>query len=202
MVLRQPSSMLRREWMVQTVLATGFVSSYSHALALAERIDASLDTEPVELQDKPKEESPKSEDKPRSVTTEMVRAAAWMSRVELTDAHCEEIAGKLSLKAASIFALRKTSIEENTPMAMAFVPSYFTPSQPQFGKKETIPERISPWEKSVLQRVSLPEMSKIEQAAFWTIEQQALGLRSKRFTSEELTRMYLDRLKRFDPELL
>lgn len=51
-------------------------------------------------------------------------------------------------------------------------------------------------------KADLPEYKKVEDLAFATVPQLAELIRTRKVTSTELTRMYLDRLKRFGPKLL
>ena len=131
----------------------------------------------------------------------------------MTDSHCEEIAKRLTAKAKSIQALRTASIEENTPMASVFLPAAFVEPTTRFGH---LPNNLQPnaeqtqgqlngtWNAKQLDALELPkfEPDQLEQVAFWTVEQLAAGLRRKLFTSEQLTAMYTERLKKYDPQLL
>jgi Asp-tRNA(Asn)/Glu-tRNA(Gln) amidotransferase A subunit family amidase len=178
----------RRAWMVQCLLAGGVVASVQPAEALA-----------LALQDP---ESPS--DTPR-FTAEMVRAASWMSRVPLTEEQCQQIATDLSRKDASIQALRSTPIEENTPMAAVFQPWYFASASPL---SDAMPSSIPLESSQASQRhvpdtaeIELPPIDGLESVAFWSLRQLGAGLRRRLFTSQQLTEMYLNRLKRYDPEL-
>jgi len=193
----------RREWLGQTLVATGLFATLGDAHSVA----AALDAQSSE-QDTPESDREASA---KEITAEMIQQASWISRVELNEAQCEDIAKRLNAKAAAIEALRTTPIDENTPMAMAFQPSFFISSDDAL-RTETNPKEasvskenkhasqgsgISDW----LTKLDLPD-PQVDPIAFWTVEQLAAGLRQKRFTSEQLTKMYLDRLKKFDPELL
>ena len=181
----------RREWLGQTLVATGLFATLGDAHSVAVALD-------VRSADQDEQES-EGKASPKEITAEMVQQASWISRVELNEAHCEDIAKRLNAKAAAIEALRSTPIDENTPMAMVFQPSFFT------GKDKastTEPDSSpKPFDSQWLMKLTLPD-PKVDPIAFWTIEQLAAGLRQKRLTSQQLTQMYLDRLKRFDPELL
>ena len=190
----------RREWLISTILATGYVATAPEAQAIAACL--------------PIEQEPQDAAAVKvvpEITSEMVRNAAWQSRVELSDAHCEEIAKRLTSKAKSIQALRSIRVDENTPMASVFLPAAFVEPATTFGHRpandiaNNIAERTKgAWDIKVLETIELPKLDsdKLEQVAYWTIEQLAAGLRRKLFTSEQLTAMYLQRLKRFDPQLL
>ena len=193
----------RREWLISSILATGYVASAAQAQAIA----ACLPLAPIE-------QEPQDAVAVRivpEITSEMVRNAAWQSRVDLTDAHCEEIAKRLTAKAKSIQALRSTRVDENTPMASVFLPAAFVEPATLFGYRPGIDvannsknRNEGTWDPKVLDAIELPKFDtdKLEQVAFWSIEHLAAGLRRKLYTSQQLTAMYIERLKRYDPQLL
>ncbi len=104
----------RREWLISSLLASGLVATMPQAQAMAACFP--IDQEP--------QAAPGTKEI-LEITSEMVRQAAWQSRVELSDAHCEEIAKRLNAKAKAIQALRTSLIDENTPMATVFLPAAF-----------------------------------------------------------------------------
>jgi Asp-tRNA(Asn)/Glu-tRNA(Gln) amidotransferase A subunit family amidase len=201
--IRSQAPMGRREWIISSLLTSGLVASMSQAQALAVFLPIDQET-----QDPPTAKNPAPRNQIDEITSEMVRQASWQSRVELTDAHCEEIAKRLSAKAKSIQALRTASIEENTPMASVFLPAAFVEPGTRFGHMQTA--NPAPGQSTGdpntrrLSELELPEFDPdtLEQVAFWTVEQLAAGLRRKLFTSEQLTAMYTERLKKYDPQLL
>lgn len=183
-VLAPPNPSGRRAWFAQCLIAGGVLACSNQASAMASSLEM-LSQE---------EQTPAN-----TITADMIRAASWMSRVPLNDAQCEQVAVDLNRKAKSIAALRSLPIEENTPMAMTFVPWYFVQSS---APAEALDERSPAAHRAWTDRGQpLPEFQRIEDAAFWTVEQLAAGLRRHVFTSEQLTQMYLDRLQRFDPML-
>jgi Asp-tRNA(Asn)/Glu-tRNA(Gln) amidotransferase A subunit family amidase len=198
----------RREWIISSLLTSGLVASMSQAQALAVFLPIDQET-----QDPPTAKNPAPRNQIDEITSQMVRQASWQSRVELTDSHCEEIAKRLTAKAKSIQALRTASIEENTPMASVFLPAAFVEPTTRFGH---LPNNLQPnaeqtqgqlngtWNAKQLDALELPkfDQDQLEQVAFWTVEQLAAGLRRKLFTSEQLTVMYTERLKKYDPKLL
>lgn len=189
----------RREWLVSSILASGYVASLPEAQSLAACL-------PLLTDEQEPQEAPAKQDR-SEITAEMVREASWQSRVQLSEEHCEEIAKKLTVKAKSIQALRSVSIDENTPMAMVFMPAAFVEPSTRFGhvsRNEPAIQHQSAWDPKSIESLELPKFDrdKLEQVAFWTVEQLATGLRRKLFTSQQLTSMYLERLKKYDPQLL
>lgn len=194
----------RREWLISSLLACGSVATVHQAQSLASCL-------PLDAIDQDNQDSPAAKEL-SEITAQMVRQASWQSRVELSDPQCDEIAKRLSAKAKSIQALRSISIDENTPMASVFLPAAIVEPTTKFGHRH---EGLNPhedgstWDPAKLRSLELPkfvqdkpEQEQLEQVAFWSVEQLAAGLRRKLFTSEQLTSMYLARLKRYDPQLL
>jgi len=87
--------------------------------------------------------------------------------------------------------IRQVSIPNPVPPALEFEPVVAGP--------EGAPAADVPPEMSTLPVLTRPD--KIEELAFATVRELAELIRTRQVTSEELTRMYLDRLKRYDPEL-
>ena len=87
-------------------------------------------------------------------------------------------------------AIRETEIPYGTPPAVLFNPI-------PVGFK--IPHEQKPITFSLLLKVKRP--ADLEAVAFWSIGDLAALIKSRQVTSEELTRMYLGRLKRLGPKL-
>lgn len=91
---------------------------------------------------------------------------------------------------AGLDSLRKYPIPYETFPAVQFNPH---PIGFQFPEKQENPDFLIPKE------VSLP--ADLEEVAFYTIPQLASLIQQRKITSEELTRMYIDRIKRYDGKL-
>lgn len=199
----------RREWILHSLAATGWFATVGDAELLAATLDANSlidentpDENSANANSVAVTQEPDGNPLTQEITAEMVQQASWISRVTLNEAQCDEIAKRLTAKAAAIKALRTTAIDENTPMAMAFYPSFFLPSDAaQEAKPADLPNATNADLLERLRNLTLPD-AQAEPIAFWTIEQLAAGLRQKRFSSEQLTKLYLDRLKKYDHELL
>ena len=166
-------------------MASGALAATSHANALA-----------VSLSTPSQDPEPKKESDAPPFTKEMIRNAAWLSRVPLTDEQCEAIAASLNAKNASVQALRSTPIDDNTPTAMTFTPWFFAKGL----SENPLASNAKPPKPLALPE-SLPDFATIDECAFWSVRQLAAGLRAKKFTSLQLTQMYLDRLRKYDPLL-
>lgn len=184
-------SIQRRDWILQCLVTSGAIAATGQATALANSLaNPTQDPEPKKESDAP------------PFSKEMIRNAAWLSRVPLNDDQCEAIASSLNAKHASVQALRSTPIDENTPTAMTFTPWFFA-KQGFLSQKVADPQshenRVLP--KTTTLPETLPPFENIDECAFWSVRQLAAGLRAKKFTSVQLTQMYLDRLRKYDPLL-
>lgn len=175
----------RRDWILQCLAASGALATTGHANALA-----------VSLSTLSQDPEPKKESDAPPFTKEMIRNAGWLSRVPLTDDQCEAIAASLNAKNASVRALRSMPIDDNTPTAMTFTPWFFANRI-----SENPPTSVASTPKTLALPASIPEFATIDECAFWSVRQLAAGLRAKKFTSVQLTQMYLDRLRKYDPLL-
>ncbi len=171
----------RRAWITSCVGAAGICLAEPSSNLFAESIESAIAQDPSAS---------------AAITSELVKNAAWVSQLRITDEQAGKIASALNEKQESITRLRGNSIDDSTPMATAFLPSFFTGDPNQ-----------KPCEKSLVKvtwladQPVLSKWSNIEEVAFWTVKQLGAGLRQKLFTSEQLTQMYLERLRKFNPTL-
>jgi Asp-tRNA(Asn)/Glu-tRNA(Gln) amidotransferase A subunit family amidase len=86
-------------------------------------------------------------------------------------------------------AIRRIPLANSVPPALQFVP--LPPATPP----ENRPARLTSPPRDVRRPANL------EEVAYWPISRLAALLRGRHVTSVELTQMYLDRLRRFDPQL-
>jgi Asp-tRNA(Asn)/Glu-tRNA(Gln) amidotransferase A subunit family amidase len=125
------------------------------------------------------------------VTPEMIRQAEWIAGLELTDKERERVAKEAVESLASCRALRKVEVGYDVPPALAFNPAPgLLPAQ---GVKRNQSKASGP---SDVKRPSTDE-----ELAFMAVAELSALIRTKQVTSTELTRLYLARLKRFDPML-
>jgi Asp-tRNA(Asn)/Glu-tRNA(Gln) amidotransferase A subunit family amidase len=124
------------------------------------------------------------------VTVEMVREAARLAGLTWTDAECADVADSLSSLARGAEKIDKDTLTNASPLPIHFDPR-------PAGMNVTLPRAV--FTPAVAPRVKRP--ANLEEAAFWSVAQLAELLRSRQATSVELTRMYLARLKRHNPQL-
>ncbi|HXC69113.1 MAG TPA: amidase [Pyrinomonadaceae bacterium] len=124
------------------------------------------------------------------ITKEMMHQAEKLMGIELTDAQEAMALGGVNRNLDSYEANRKIDIPLDTEPAIAFHPArarkelYTAKTKFRFGK------------------VELPQFKTVEDLAFATVPQLAELIRTRRISSTELTKMYLERLKKYGPKLL
>ncbi|MCH9827934.1 MAG: amidase [Gammaproteobacteria bacterium] len=126
----------------------------------------------------------------RRVSPGMMKSAAALSGLELSDADCETIAESVNENFERITALHSVRIPNDVAP-----PFYFSPLVPGMRvERAQLPFRTS--------KVSgLRRPADLEEIAFWPVRRLAELVRTRAVTSTELTRMYLSRLHRYNPKL-
>ncbi len=125
------------------------------------------------------------------ITTQTIQEAEKLMAVEFSEDQREQMMSSLVSRAAGIHQLREIDLDNSVPMAL-----YFNPVPP--GKTIPNPDQIEiDWK--IPSGVELPENA--DDLAFYTVSDLASLLQSGKISSVELTRFYLDRLEKFDPEL-
>lgn len=124
------------------------------------------------------------------ITSETVAHAAEVAGLTFTDEEREMMLQGLESNLQSYEALRSIDIPNEVPPAL-----HFDPAPPA-----RRPERGT----GVVRRSRRPTVLKpgtVEEVAFWPVTDLAELIRTRQVSSEELTRMYLDRLERHGPTL-
>jgi len=122
----------------------------------------------------------------KKITLEMVRESARLAGLDWTDADCQDVTDSLSSLARGAEGINKSTLTNASPLPIHFNPNPFGVAPP----KASAPVfRIEP-----APQVKRP--ANLEEVAFWPVTHLAQLLRTKQVTSQELTTMYLARLKR------
>ncbi|MBX3278106.1 MAG: amidase [Acidobacteria bacterium] len=127
---------------------------------------------------------------PNRITREMLRAAEELIGVDLSDEHAGMALPGVNRNLGNYEALRRIDVPLDTDPAVWFHPAL--PGKKYRGRAG----------KPRLLRAEPPSFNSVEDLAFATLAQLAALLRARRVSSVELTKMYLDRLKRYGPKLL
>ncbi len=127
---------------------------------------------------------------PNPITKEMLAGAEKLLGLEFSDAERDSMLEGLKEQSDNYQNLRQVGLDNGVPPAMQFNPI------PAGGKLETArkPFKISP-----PGRVEVPQNP--GELAFYSVAQLGALLKSRKITSEQLTRLYLERLKTYGPQL-
>jgi Asp-tRNA(Asn)/Glu-tRNA(Gln) amidotransferase A subunit family amidase len=125
-----------------------------------------------------------------AITREIVASAEKLIGLNFADAKRDSMLDDLKDQLTSFQNIRKVAIPNSVPPAITLNPI------PVGMKFETVrkPFVISP-----VGKVSVP--ASIEDLAFYSVGQLAELIKSRKVSSEQLTRMYLGRLKKYGPKL-
>ncbi len=135
------------------------------------------------------------------VTVEMIRQAEWIADLQLTDQQREKLAENLQRNRRDAAKLREVPCDADVPPASVFRPDFFCEPDPvarlQTQRNPAKPHRIV----DKFDRPVKPLPDSPTQIAFASLIDQAAWLATGKLSSVELTKLYLDRLQRFDPKL-
>ncbi len=129
-------------------------------------------------------------DKEILITKDMIANAEKLIGLEFTDAERDSMLDGLNEQLGNYKKIREFSLANSVPPSINFNPL------PVGLKLETEKE---PFIISDYSYTRMPE--KIEDLAFYSIGELAYLIKNKKVSSTELTKMYLERLKKFGPEL-
>ena len=126
------------------------------------------------------------------VTVDMVREAAKLAGLEITDADAADLTSSLSSLARGAEGIARKTLTNASPLPIHFDPR---PHGVKIPAAPTAPLfRIE-------QAPLIKKPDNIEAVAFWPVTHLAQLLRTRQITSAALTEMYLARLKRYNPQL-
>jgi len=128
----------------------------------------------------------------REIDEQTLLEAEWITGVSLTEEQRKEIVGAVKKNSAGLEELRKIPLDEETPMALRFTPLKAVHSAEQRDTGTTV-RLSSGW--TVRKRPADDEL------AFLPVTELSELVRDRQVTSVELTQLYIERLKRFDPVL-
>src|SRR5947209_12537791 len=126
---------------------------------------------------------------PAGVTAEMIQQAEWISGITLSDADRKALVGELNGTLRGFAAIRKVPLPNAVAPAVAFDPAQWLPPS---GEKPSRPAVEPP---------ARPKPDKDEDLAFLPVTALAALVRTKQVSSVELTKLYLERLHRYDKVL-
>jgi len=146
-----------------------------------------------------------------SVSAAMIQDSQWIADIELTDEEKEKLLKQLQAQCEHERQLRKVEMDTDLGPSTVFSPYFFAENLPEDNASkdntdvagaDTRPqERQSTWKLNSFEVTSRIDWNEPVQIAQSSIVDQAHGLRSGKITSQRLTEIYLERIKRFDPIL-
>ncbi|HET9300521.1 MAG TPA: amidase, partial [Candidatus Polarisedimenticolaceae bacterium] len=116
---------------------------------------------------------------------EIVRAAA-LTGLELTKEEADLMVRGIGEMQADLAKLRAVSLDNGVPPALVFEP---------------MAREVKPPTGSAQREMKVSKPSSPDDLAFLTVAETSSLLRTRKVSSTELTRAYLDRIRRYDPEL-
>jgi Asp-tRNA(Asn)/Glu-tRNA(Gln) amidotransferase A subunit family amidase len=127
----------------------------------------------------------------RKISVEMIRGAAALAEVPMTDEEAADLATSLSSLSKHAEEIDKATLTNASPLPLHFDP-----------RPHGVP--LPPLPRAGFRIEAAPSVTRpgnLEAVAYWPITHLARLLRTRRVTSVELTTMYLGRLKRHNPTL-
>jgi Asp-tRNA(Asn)/Glu-tRNA(Gln) amidotransferase A subunit family amidase len=126
-----------------------------------------------------------------AITPEMIRQAEWIAGLKLSDSDRKTLVGDLTEAQGDFRALRALPLANDVAPAVAFRPAPWLP--PSDVRDRGI---VEPTGQAAPKR---PDAS--EDLAFMPLTSLAALVRTRQVSSVELTKLYLERLRKYDPTL-
>jgi Asp-tRNA(Asn)/Glu-tRNA(Gln) amidotransferase A subunit family amidase len=126
-----------------------------------------------------------------AVTPEMIEQAEWIAGLKLAEADRKALADELTGALRRYEAMRGVKLGNEVPPALAFQPAPWLPPSKE-GRRGSV-------EPTVTAAPKKPDAA--DDLAFLPVTSLAALLRNRQVSSVELTKLYLERLKKHDPTL-
>jgi Asp-tRNA(Asn)/Glu-tRNA(Gln) amidotransferase A subunit family amidase len=130
-------------------------------------------------------------EKAAAVTPEMVQQAEWIAGLKLTDEQRKELAAALTQTLREFEAMRAVPLPNHVAPALAFHPAPWLPPPESRARGDVEPTT----------RAAPKRPDSDEDLAFLPVTALSALLRTRQVSSTELTKLYLERLKKYDPAL-
>jgi Asp-tRNA(Asn)/Glu-tRNA(Gln) amidotransferase A subunit family amidase len=130
-------------------------------------------------------------DKAAAITPEMIQQAEWIAGLELSDEDRKTLAGRLNRQQRRFEAMRAVQIAHDVPPALSFHPAPWLPPS-----RQPVRRRAEPIAQAAPKK---PDTS--EDLSFLPVTALAALVRARQVSSVELTKLYLERLRKYDPVL-
>jgi Asp-tRNA(Asn)/Glu-tRNA(Gln) amidotransferase A subunit family amidase len=125
------------------------------------------------------------------ITPEVVQKSEWVGGIKLSEEDRKTIALALTRGLRELQTLRAVKLPNSVPPAISFIPAPWLPSPKDAARGPIDVQGSAPIEK--------PGENELP---FLPVASLALLMRTRKITSVELTKLYLERLRKHDPDLL
>jgi Asp-tRNA(Asn)/Glu-tRNA(Gln) amidotransferase A subunit family amidase len=126
-----------------------------------------------------------------AVTPEMVQQAEWIAGLKLADADRKALAGDLTRSLRNFETMRAVKLPNSVAPALAFNPAPWLPPSRE-GRRGTVEPTT---------RAAPKKPDAADELAFLPVTALSALVRNRQVSSVELTKLYLERLKKHDPTL-
>ncbi|HXG12802.1 MAG TPA: amidase [Gemmataceae bacterium] len=130
-------------------------------------------------------------EKAPAVTAEMIQQAEWIAGLKLSDEERKAIVTGLNQAQRDFQTMRGVPLANHVPPALAFHPAPWLPPADRLGRGTVEP----------IQQAAPKRPDAGDDLAFLPVTTLAALLRTRQVSSMELTRLYLERLRKYDPVL-
>jgi Asp-tRNA(Asn)/Glu-tRNA(Gln) amidotransferase A subunit family amidase len=130
-------------------------------------------------------------DKAARVSAEMIRQAEWISGLTLSDDDRKAVADAVNQVLHSFETMRAVKIAHDVPLALSFHPAPWRPPP-----RQPVRRGVEPSTRAAPKKPDTPE-----DLAFLPVTALAALIRTRQVSSVELTKLYLERLRKYDPAL-
>ncbi len=127
-----------------------------------------------------------------TISTGMIKKAEWVAGLKLTDADRDLMLEGVQESMADYTALRAVELDNSVPPALGFSPVPMAERRPILPADDRV---------RLVEASSGLRPASDEDLAFLPVTELAPMLRTGQVTSTELTRIYLDRIEKYDPAL-
>jgi Asp-tRNA(Asn)/Glu-tRNA(Gln) amidotransferase A subunit family amidase len=130
-------------------------------------------------------------DKAKDITIEMIEQAEWIAGLQLSDDDRKALTGSLNRQQRQLETMRAVKIAHNVPPAIAFHPAPWLPPSCEAVRRGAEP----------IVRAAPKKPDSADDLAFMPVTALAALVRTRQVSSVELTKLYLERLRKYDPVL-
>ncbi|HWG46979.1 MAG TPA: amidase [Gemmataceae bacterium] len=130
-------------------------------------------------------------DKAPAITTDMIRQAEWIAGLTLSDDDRKELADRLNRQQRKFETMRAVKLANDIPPALSFNPAPWLPPS-----TEPVRRGVEP-----IVQAAPKKPNAADDLAFLPVTALAALLRTRQVSSLELTKLYLQRLRKYDPLL-